>query len=151
MHLASQVLEEPLELLRVAVGGGEEVRGVQLPVLDRLDLVDLGDQLAAKALDLAGDPDRVPALEATGEPIDLPEGPRGDRPGAITQLQREIDRAVARREPVLPHARVGTLEALSRTQLGDRRRGGCGLDRMSVQTRPDIRPGSPGHPRAASR
>ena len=120
VHLAGQVLEEAGQLLGVAIGGGQELGRVDLIALERADVVDLGDQLAAEALDLARDADRVALLEAGGQAVDVPEGAGGDRARAIPQLQREVGGAVAGGEPVLAHARVVAAEALARPQLGDR-------------------------------
>src|SRR4051794_35323936 len=142
------MLEEAFEFLGVAVGGRQELRRVQLIAPDRLDVVDLGDELAAEALDLAGYADRIAPLEARRQAVHLAEGPCGDRPAAVPELQREVDRAVAGGQPVLANARVGATEALTRPQLGNRGRGGssrrrdlvqllCGLHVLSLQVEPD--------------
>ena len=63
-----------------------------------------------------------------------------DRPAAVAQLQRQVDRAVARGEPVLPHAGVDAAEALPRAQLGDLGRGvSVASTPSSLQARPDTR------------
>ena len=87
VDLASQVLQKPLELGGVPVGGRQELGGIELACLYRLDLVDLGDQFAAEALDLSRDVNRVASLEARGQAVHLPEDPGGDRPGAVLELE----------------------------------------------------------------
>ena len=119
VDLAGQVLEEALELLGVAVRGGQEVRRVELSRLDGLDFLDLGHQLPAEALHPAGDANRVTTLEAPREAIDLPECPRRDRSCPVAQLHREVDRAVPGGEAVLADAGVDPAEALAGPQLGD--------------------------------
>ena len=64
VDLAGQVLEEARELLAVAVGRGQELPGIELAAIELLDVVDLGDQLAAEALGAARDADRVALVEA---------------------------------------------------------------------------------------
>ena len=75
VDLASQVLKKPLELGGVPVGGRQELGRIELAGLDRLDLVDLGDQFAAEALDFSRDVNRIASLEARGQAVHLPEDP----------------------------------------------------------------------------
>ena len=123
VHLAGKVLEEARQLLVVAVRARQVGGRVNRLRVESADVVDLGHQLAAEALDPARHPDRVAPLEARGEPIDVAEGARGDRAGPVPQLQREIGGAVARREPVLAHAGVVAPKALPGPKLGDGRPG----------------------------
>ena len=74
-----QVLEEALQLLHRAVRGGQERAGVVRAGLEPLDVVELGDQLAAEALDPALDRDGVAGLEAKAEAVDLAKDARGQR------------------------------------------------------------------------
>jgi hypothetical protein len=87
VHLARQVLEEALQFCCVAVGGREEEGRVEVALRDRLDVLDLRDQLAAETLDLAQDPDRIAALEPRAEAVDVPKGAGRDRSAAVAQLQ----------------------------------------------------------------
>ena len=120
MDLADQVLEEALELLDRAVGGGQELGRVEAPRLEPADVVELGDQLAAEALDLAARGDRVAGLEAQPDPVGVAEDARRrssrcGRAAAATGTGTPF-RAVSRS---FAQARVAALEALPRAQLGD--------------------------------
>ena len=94
-------------------------RRVEAPRLEPADVVDLDRELAAEALDLAADGDRVAGLEPESDPVGLPEGAGGDRPAAIAEAQGEVLGAVAGRQPLLGQARVAPLEPLTGPQLGD--------------------------------
>jgi hypothetical protein len=81
VDLTGQVLEEAVELLQVAVGGGQERRRVgRLGAPDRVEL-DL--ELVAEALDPPGDLHQVPALELAGEEVGVAEGARLDGAAAV--------------------------------------------------------------------
>ena len=104
VHLAHEVLEEPVELVEVAVGDRQERRGVgALGALDRAH-VDL--QLVAEALDPALHAHEVAAVEAPAEQVGVAEHARRQRARAVAQLQRQVRRARARRQAVLAGARV---------------------------------------------
>ena len=133
VDLANQVLEEPFELLDRAVGGGQEVRGVVRAGLEPPDVVELGDQFAAEALDPARDCHRVAGLEPQAEAVDLAEDPRRQRPGPVAELEREIDGAVPGGQSILASAGESALQPLSGAEVRDpgwlgrgrrRRRGG---------------------------
>src|SRR4029453_17574040 len=100
---------------------------IELRLIDRLDLLELGHELAPEALHIAPDANRVAPLEAGPEPIDVAEGACRDRAAAITELHREVNRAVAGREAVLAHAGVDPTESLPRLELGARGGGGAGF------------------------
>ena len=110
VDLAREVLQEALELLDRAIGGGQELRRVEGPRLQALDVVELGDHLAAKALESPAHADRVAALEAQPDAVGLAEHPGGQRAGGVAQLHRQVRAAVLRGQPVLPQAAVATLE-----------------------------------------
>ncbi len=63
MDLASEVLEEPLELVDRAVGGRQELGRVVAAGLDPPHVVELGDELPAISLGPPGDRHCVAALE----------------------------------------------------------------------------------------
>src|ERR671919_631827 len=119
MHLPGEVLEKALELLRVSICGRQELRRVELRVRERANVLHLGHELPAEALDLARDPDRVAALEPRREPVDVAERARRDRSAPIAKLEREVDRSVTGGQPVLADAGVGAAEAPTGRQLGD--------------------------------
>ena len=153
VDLAHQVLEEALELLDRAVGGGEEVGRVERARLEALDVVQLRHELVAEALDPAGDRDGIAGLEPQADPVHLAEDARGQRARPVAELEGEIRRAVAGGQPVLARAGEDALEALPGTQVSDRgtpgggrlrRRGGCGCGRRvhasDCRRRPGRRP-----------
>ncbi len=119
VDLTDQVLEEALQLLHGAVRGGQEPRRVIRAGLQPADLVELGHQLAPEALDPAGDRDGVAGLEAKPDSVDLAEHPRGQRAAPVAQLEREVDRAVPRRQTVLPGAGELGLQALTGAEVRD--------------------------------
>ena len=127
MDLAAQVLEEALELLDRAIGGGKELGGVERPGFEPANVIELRRQLAPEALELAAGEHRVSAFEAQADPIGLAEDPSGKRAGAVAQLNREVGAPVSSRQPVLAHAGVVALEPLTGAQLGD-----CGLSLLPV-------------------
>src|SRR5918996_4973727 len=102
-------------------GDGQELTGVVVGRVEPADLVELEVEVAAKALGLAYDHNRVAALEPRPDPVDLAEHPARDRPRAVAQLQGEVGRSVAGRQPVLAHACVAALDPPAWAQLGDRR------------------------------
>jgi proteasome assembly chaperone (PAC2) family protein len=120
VDLASEVLQESLELLDRTVGGREELRGVERAGLEPPHVVELGDQVAAIALQPAAGKDRVAAREPQADPVRLAKDAGGQRSGTVTQLDHQVRAAVARRKAILPHAREALLEPLSRPQLADR-------------------------------
>src|SRR3954447_14603151 len=122
VHLAGQVLEEALELLHRAIGSRQELGGLKRPWLQPAHVVELCGQLSLEALELAAGEDRVAALEAQPDAVGLAENAGRQRAGGVTQLEREVSASVARRQPVLAHTRVTTLEPPAGTQLGDRGR-----------------------------
>ena len=120
VDLAAQVLEEALQLLDRAIGGGKELGGVERPGLEPAHVVELRRQLAPEALELAAGEHRVATLEAQPDPVGLAEDASGKRAGAVAQLERQVGAPVPGRQSVLAHARVAALEPLAGTQLGDR-------------------------------
>ena len=143
VDLAGQVLEEAGELVAVAVGRGQEVARVELAAVELLDVVDLGDQLAAEALGAARDADRVALVEAGREAVDVAERAARDRAGAVAQLEREVGRPVAGGQPVLARARVVALETLAGRELGDRVGRPRSLLDVGLGGHPSILPGEP--------
>jgi hypothetical protein len=132
VDLARQVLEKALQLLAVAVGGGEKLLGVGLLRLEPPHVVELQSQLAPKALGAAPNLDWIAALESRADSVGLAEHPRPDRAAAIAQLQRQVGGAVAGHLAVLANAGVATRERHPRGQFSDLRsvviaRGGLGL------------------------
>jgi hypothetical protein len=119
VHLANEMLEKALELVDRAIGGGQELAGVEAAGIETPNVVELGDQLAAKSLDPPANRDRVAGPEAKAEPIGIAEDPRGDRPAAIAQPERQIGGAVAGGQALLRDAREPSFEALSRAQRRD--------------------------------
>src|SRR5215218_11474349 len=81
VDLPGQVLQEALELVRVAIGGRQESGRIDLALVNRLDVLDLRDELTPEALHLARHANRVAAFEARREPVDVAEGAGGDRSG----------------------------------------------------------------------
>jgi hypothetical protein len=126
VDLAREVLEKALQLLHGAVCGRQELGRLVLVAFQSPHVVELGLKVAAKSLRAPADPNRVSRLKPGPHPIDLTKHPRRDRARAVAQLQSQIGRAVARGEPVLPHAREAPLEALPGAQLGDRGAAVCG-------------------------
>ena len=90
------MLEEALQLVEVAVGGGQEAGRIRLGSLGAGDRAQGDLQLIAEALDAALHAHEVPALEAPGEQIGVAEGAREDRAGAVAQLDGQIGGAGAR-------------------------------------------------------
>src|SRR4029453_19568218 len=85
--------------------------------------------------------DATPAVTPRPQPVHLGEATRRERAAAVAQLQTQVDRAVARRKPVLTHAGIDTVEPLPRPELGDARRPGRLFHRVSLQARPDTSEG----------
>ena len=119
MDLTGQVLEEALEFLPVAVGGRQEVGRIDLVRVEFDRRINLGAELPAESFDPAPDLDHVAALEAEPDPVDLAEQPGRDRPAAVTQLQAQVGRSVARGQPVLAGADVAAREGLPGRESGD--------------------------------
>ena len=85
----------------------------------------------AEALDLAADANRSPRSKRSRDAVGLAEHARGDRPGAVAKLERQVGGAVARGQTVLARAGVVALEALPGSQLGDRRLAGRRQPRLA--------------------
>ena len=118
VDLAGEVLEEAVELVEVAVGDGQEGRRIRL--LGPCDRPHLELQLVAEALDAPGDAHEVAALEAPREHVRVAERARVDRARAVAQLEREIRRAGACRQPVLARAGEDRVDGVAGAQAGDR-------------------------------
>ena len=114
VDLAREVLEEAVELVEVAVGDGQELRGVG--GLGALDLVHLDLQLVAEALHAPAHAHELAAVEAPGEHVGVLERAAGERAGAVAQLEREVRRARPREQPVLARARVDAGDLVARPQ-----------------------------------
>ena len=138
MDLAGQVLEEALQLVQRAVGGGQELHRVVLGALERAYVLELGDQLATEALHPAARQHRVATLEAKADPVSLPEHPRGEGARRIAEPERQVDGAAARREALLSHHREAPLEPLAGAKLRDLRTDRCdgGLHPTDVEPAP---------------
>ena len=119
VHLAAEVLEEAVELLQVAVGGGQELGGSASPAVHAGDRGELGGQLVAEALDAPGHPHEVAAVELAGEEVGVAEGAGGDGAAAVAQLDREVGAAGAGGHPVLARAGEHALDGAARAQPGD--------------------------------
>src|SRR5438552_4544189 len=118
MHLRDEELEESLELARVAAQARRESR--RIDSLGRLECPHLDLQLVAKALDAAEHVDRVARLEASVEQVDVVPDPRADAAARVHELEREIRRAVARPQPLLPRDRVDALNGAVFLEFCDR-------------------------------
>ena len=83
VDLAGQVLEEALELLDRAIGGGQELGRVERPGFQPAHVIELRGQLSLVALELAANEDRVAPFEAQTDPVGLAEdaGRQGCRCG----------------------------------------------------------------------
>ena len=103
MHLARQVLEEPVELVEVPVGGRQEPRRIRRrartdphPTIgispDSRDVDHLEHRLVAEPLDPPRHAHQLAPLEPAGERIRVLERTGLDRPAAIAQLEREVRR-----------------------------------------------------------
>ena len=115
------MLEEALQLLAVAVGGGQELGRVDRLRLEPADVLELGDQLAAEALDPAAGPRpgrRARSRRRSGRR-------RGRRAPAASRCGRAA-RATGRRSRCAPsgdpcaRTRSGRASARPGRQLGDR-------------------------------
>src|SRR5436190_8373808 len=120
VDLAREVLEEPVELLHVAVRDGQERRRVGAG--RARDLAHLDLQLVAEPLHAPAHAHELAALEAPGQHIGVPERAALDRAAAVAQLEREIWRARTRRQAVLARAREDRVDVVSGAQGGDRGR-----------------------------
>ena len=97
VDLARQVLEEALELLDRAIGGGQELRRVERPGLQAL--ARRRARRPARRESARARPrtrDRVAALEAQADAVGLAEHPGGQRAGAVAQLERRYEPPFAR-------------------------------------------------------
>ncbi len=121
MDLAREVLEEPVELVDVAVGDGQERGGIHL--LSARDRTHLDLQLVAEALDATGDAHEVAALEAAGEDVRVPERAGLDRARPVAQLERQVRAARARGQAVLARAGEDRVDLVAGAQAGDRELG----------------------------
>src|SRR5215218_729482 len=126
VYLAREVLQEALELLDRAVCSRQELGRVECPRLETLDVIEVGDHLAAEALDAAAHVHRVTSLEAKTDPVGLPKYPRRELAGAVSELEREVGAPVPGRQPVLSQAAEAAVEAVPGPQLGDGGRGAFG-------------------------
>ena len=99
--LTREVLEEAVELVEVAVGDGEERGRVGLLGGRPGDRAQVGLELVAEALDAAGHAHEVAAVEAAGQDVGVAEDAGADRAGLVAELEGQVGRAGAGREPVL--------------------------------------------------
>ena len=144
VDLAREVLEEALELLDRSVGGGQELRRVVRPGLQALDVVQLGDHLAAEALDSPAYADRVAALEPKPDAVGLAEHPgraasRSGRGAPPTGRSPRFATSGGPSAGSRSGPRIG-----SRAQVGDPRRtlvfgrrSDCGFHASMVTAAPD--------------
>ncbi len=150
VDLAGQVLEKPVQLVDRAVRGRQELGRVERARLDPPQRRHLGREVAAEALDLAADLDRVAALEAGAEQIDVAEDPGRNRAGPVAELEAQVGRAVLRLLAILAYHRKAPREGSARLQRRDPLggRSGCGIgggliDAAIMQPVPDAPPGPP--------
>jgi len=120
VDLASEVLEEAVELVEVAVGDRQERGRVGLAFTRPTDAAQLDLQLVAEALDAAGDADEVAAFKAPGEDVGVAERARLNGARPIAQLDGEIRRAGPRQQAVLARAREDAVDLLALPQRGNR-------------------------------
>ena len=144
VDLAGQMLEKAVQLLDRAVGGREELGRVERVRLDPPQRRHLGREVAAEALDLAADLDRIPALETGAEQIDVAEDAGRDRAGPVAELEAQVGRAVLRLLAILAYHREAAREGSARLQRRDPLggRSGCGIgggliDAAIMQPAPD--------------
>ena len=139
VDLAGEMLEESLELLAVAIGGRQELGRIGLCRLEPAHVLELGDERSAEARNPPAHLDRIAAIESRADPVGVAKDAGGDGAGAIAELEREIDRAVACGEPVLAGAGVATAEDLPGGQVRNRCavEGAGGLDAPMFTAGPD--------------
>ena len=114
MDFAGEVLEEPVELVQVPVGDREERGGVG--GLGLRDAADLELELVAEALDAALHPHEVALLEAARQHVGVAKRAARDRARLVAELEREVGRAGARRQPVLARAGEDGVDGVSRAE-----------------------------------
>src|SRR5450755_287762 len=124
--LGDEMLEEAVELVEVAVGGGQEVGRIGLAVGGARDLRHLEHEIVAEALDAAGDADEVAALEAAGQGVGVLEGAGGHNRGAIAELEGQVGGPGTGREAVLARAGEHAVDALAGAQSAEQNRGRIG-------------------------
>src|SRR5436190_9292021 len=146
VDLPRQMFEETFELLRRPVGRRQELSRIERPRLETLDVVELGDHLAAKPLHAATYPHRAAPPEAKPDPVGLAEHARRKGAGAVPQLERQVRAPVSRGQPVLSQTAESAVEAMTRPQLRDGRDalgsglGSGGLHASMVTPGPDTNP-----------
>jgi hypothetical protein len=120
VDLTGKMLEEAVELLHVAVGDRQELGRVRHGLGRAPDRFELDLKLVPEPLYAPLYRDKVTPFELAGEEVGVPEGASRYRSGAVAQLDREVRRAVPRRQAVLPRAREHTLDLTARSQLRNR-------------------------------
>ena len=115
--LASEKLEEPVELIDVAARLWDKRGGISLGRLERAHL-DL--EAVAEALDASEDVHRIAFPKALVEQVDVAPDPRVDPPARINELERQVRASVASAKALLAGDRVRALDDPILCQLGDR-------------------------------
>lgn len=119
--LAGEVVEEAVELLRVAAHGRGEAGRVG--VRRGLDRAHVELQPVAVALDPAEHAHRIALAEARVEQVDVVPDSGLDAAARVDELDGEIGRSVLRPEPPLARDRVHAFDDAVLGQLGDRAHG----------------------------
>ena len=88
VNLPCEMLEEPFELVQIAICGGQEPRRIGPLALGAPDRADIDLELIAKPLDTSAHVHEVASLEAPCKNVGVPERPSDDRAAAVTQLER---------------------------------------------------------------
>ena len=118
VDLADEELQKALELVGVPAQGRSQRRRVDVRGLEgaHLEL-----QPVAELLHPPENAHRVALGEARIEQLDVVPDPRGDPPARIDELERQVGRAVARAQPLLPGHRVDAVHRSVLLELCDRR------------------------------
>ena len=127
VDLASEMLEKAVELVEVAVGDRQEPGRIDvlrsavttIGANGAGDIVDLDDRLVAEALDPPANPHEIAAVEPAGQHVRVAERSRGDRPGAIAKLEREVCGAGSGYQPILARAPEDAADLGARPQPTD--------------------------------
>jgi proteasome assembly chaperone (PAC2) family protein len=119
MHLTCEVLEEPLQLIEIAVRRRQEL--LRIHALGPHELLHIDLECVAEPLDPSTNPHRIARRKPRRHRIGIAKHPAGDRAGAITELQREVRLPGARDQPLRAHDGKRAIDELLLSELGDGR------------------------------